>query len=100
MAVCSYADLSVNILNEYFDKYLPQAAKLGKQLRDRGGKERLRWMTQSYVVRSLPSRAADCALPARRGPSQARPPPPPFPAADLALPRLPHGLRLALSDRG
>ena len=46
-------------MNEYFDKYLPQAAKLGKQLRERGGKERLRWMTQSYVVRK---RAALVAL--------------------------------------
>ena len=45
-----YADLSVNIVNMYFDTFFPRAWAVGEGLRERNGKETLRWMTQSYLV--------------------------------------------------
>jgi len=40
-----YADLTTNVLNEYFSKYFPLAAKTGAALG-----QPLHWMTQSYIV--------------------------------------------------
>lgn len=53
-----YAELSVDILNEYFDTYFPRAYSLGRELRALGGEERLRWLTQPYVI----SLFLDCPL--------------------------------------
>jgi len=45
-----YADLTVNILNRYFDSFFPRAADVGSQLASLGGEENLKWMTQGYIV--------------------------------------------------
>ena len=45
-----YTDDAVNVINLYFDQYFPRAAQVGAELRARDGDERLRWMTQTYLV--------------------------------------------------
>jgi hypothetical protein len=45
-----YTDKAVNVINLYFDTYFPRAIKVGEELRKRGGEERLKWMTQTYLV--------------------------------------------------
>lgn len=49
-----YADLTVNILNDYFDKYFPQAAKTGEALRrvpkSEPGSGPLKWMTFAWII--------------------------------------------------
>ena len=45
-----YTDNAVNVINQYFTEYFPRAAGIGAQLRSLGGPERLKWMTQSYLV--------------------------------------------------
>ena len=45
-----YTDKAVNVMNLYFDTYFPRAIKVGEELRKRGGEERLKWMTQTYLV--------------------------------------------------
>ena len=45
-----YTDNAVNVINKYFDLYFPRAAGVGAQLRSLGGPERLKWMTQSYLI--------------------------------------------------
>eukprot|EP01047_Picozoa_sp_COSAG01_P033705 COSAG01_NODE_2492_length_7583_cov_4.761491_4_plen_1034_part_00 len=53
--------LLADVLSLYFHEYIPQAVATATELRRRGGEERLRWMTQAYVV----SMYLDC--PARHG---------------------------------
>ena len=38
------------VVNSYFDTFFPGAVALAAELRARGGEERLRWMTQSWLV--------------------------------------------------
>ena len=38
------------VVNSYFDIFFPGAVALAAELRARGGEERLRWMTQSWLV--------------------------------------------------
>eukprot|EP00930_Biecheleria_cincta_P097296 TRINITY_DN8901_c0_g1_i1.p1 TRINITY_DN8901_c0_g1~~TRINITY_DN8901_c0_g1_i1.p1 ORF type:complete len:791 (-),score=111.14 TRINITY_DN8901_c0_g1_i1:171-2543(-) len=49
-----YADLTANVVNEYFDTYFPRAAAVGKELRklpkSTPGAGPLRWMTFSYLI--------------------------------------------------
>jgi hypothetical protein len=47
-----YTDTAVNVINQYFDVFFPRAVKIGKELRESGGPERMKWMTQTYVVRN------------------------------------------------
>ena len=44
-----YADLSVNVVNEYFSTYFPRAASVGAALR-KSGEAPLQWMTFSYLL--------------------------------------------------
>jgi hypothetical protein len=44
-----YADWTSKVLNEYFHKYFPQAARVGEELKQQTGMP-LRWMTFSYIV--------------------------------------------------
>lgn len=45
-----YADTTSNILNKWFHTFFPQALKLGLELDARGGRERLHFMAQSWIV--------------------------------------------------
>jgi hypothetical protein len=38
------------VVNQYFEVYFPRAARIGAELRRRGGPERLKWMTHSWLV--------------------------------------------------
>lgn len=42
------------VVNSYFDVFFPGAVALAAELRSRGGEERLRWMTQSWLVFNFP----------------------------------------------
>jgi len=44
-----YADITANVVNEYFTTYFPRAAAVGAALR-RNGSEPLQWMTFSYLI--------------------------------------------------
>lgn len=39
-----------DVINQAFDEHFPRAAGVGAALRARGGPERLRWMTHTYLV--------------------------------------------------
>ncbi|EDQ86449.1 uncharacterized protein MONBRDRAFT_33848 [Monosiga brevicollis MX1] len=45
-----YADLTVNIVNEYFDTYFPRAAQVGAALAQSNSSAQLRWLTHSYLI--------------------------------------------------
>jgi len=45
-----FADTAANIINEWFHEFFPRALALGRELDARGGRERLKFMAQSYVV--------------------------------------------------
>ena len=45
-----FANTAQNIVNEYFDKYFPDAVRIAKELRDLGAEERLVFTTHSYLV--------------------------------------------------
>ena len=50
-----YADLTINVINEYFHVYFPRAASVGQELRDpkyanQPGAGPLKWMTFSYMI--------------------------------------------------
>tara|TARA_B110000208_G_scaffold130755_1_gene158559 strand:- start:3591 stop:4208 length:618 start_codon:yes stop_codon:yes gene_type:complete len=46
-----YTDTAVGVINEYFETFFPRAIAIGAAMRARAGKpERLKWMTQSYLV--------------------------------------------------
>ena len=44
-----YADITANVVNEYFTTYFPRAAAVGATMR-KNGSEPLQWMTFSYLV--------------------------------------------------
>jgi len=44
-----YADITQNVVNNYFTNYFPRAANVGAALR-KSGKEPLNWMTFSYLI--------------------------------------------------
>lgn len=39
-----------NVINKYFTEFFPQAIDTSQTLAERGGRERLQWMTQSWLV--------------------------------------------------
>ncbi|KAL0047364.1 hypothetical protein WJX82_001496 [Trebouxia sp. C0006] len=39
-----------NVINKYFTEFFPQAIATSQTLAERGGRERLQWMTQSWLV--------------------------------------------------
>ncbi|KAL3138964.1 hypothetical protein ABBQ32_005773 [Trebouxia sp. C0010 RCD-2024] len=39
-----------NVINKYFTEFFPQAINTSRHLLERGGPERLQWMTQSWLV--------------------------------------------------
>ena len=45
-----YADTTSNILNKWFHQFFPQALSLGLQLDALGGRERLKFLAQSWIV--------------------------------------------------
>ncbi len=45
-----YADLTSNVVNEYFQTYFPRAARLGDQLRAANITKNLAWMTQAWLI--------------------------------------------------
>ena len=45
-----FANTAANIVNEYFDKYFPEAVQIAQELRQRGGEERLVFTTHPYLV--------------------------------------------------
>ena len=45
-----YTAPAVAVINTYFDSFFPRAASIGAALRAQNGTDRLRWMTQSYLV--------------------------------------------------
>lgn len=45
-----FANTAQNIVNEYFDKYFPDAIKIANDLRALGGEERLVFTTHPYLV--------------------------------------------------
>ncbi|DBA72016.1 TPA: hypothetical protein ACH3X2_010755 [Trebouxia sp. C0005] len=47
-----------NVINKYFTEFFPQAMDTSQTLAERGGRERLRWMTQSWLV----SMFLDCPI--------------------------------------
>lgn len=40
----------VQVINTYFSVYFPKAIEVARKLRERGGEEQLKWMTQSFLV--------------------------------------------------
>ena len=57
-----YTADAVDVINTYFDSFFPRAIQVGKELRDSGGKERLAWMTQTYLVSLFLSCPPDIGL--------------------------------------
>lgn len=57
----------LDVVNMYFGLYFPAAIATATELRQRGGKERLRYMTHSYLaqlyLRCPPGRSIDCPHP-------------------------------------
>ena len=45
-----FANTAANIVNEYFQKYFPEAVQIAEQLRASGGEERLVFTTHSFLV--------------------------------------------------
>eukprot|EP01059_Diplonema_ambulator_P010363 TRINITY_DN20385_c0_g1_i1.p1 TRINITY_DN20385_c0_g1~~TRINITY_DN20385_c0_g1_i1.p1 ORF type:complete len:771 (+),score=233.56 TRINITY_DN20385_c0_g1_i1:113-2425(+) len=45
-----YTAQTSEVINEYFTKYFPTAASVGKALKAKDGPAQLRWMTQSYLA--------------------------------------------------
>ncbi len=40
----------MNVLNKYFDVFIPRALQVGAELKTRGGAAQLKWMTQAHIV--------------------------------------------------
>jgi hypothetical protein len=45
-----YTATARDVINQYFTSYFPRAIKVGQELRRANGTERLKWMTQTYLV--------------------------------------------------
>jgi hypothetical protein len=45
-----YTNTARNVINQYFTSFFPRAIKVGQDLRAKNGTERLKWMTQTYLV--------------------------------------------------
>ena len=45
-----FTDQLDTVINSYFSVFFPGAVRLAAELRSQGGEERLRWMTQSWLV--------------------------------------------------
>jgi hypothetical protein len=53
-----FTDLAANVIDEYFDRFIPQAIESARELRRREGPERLVWTTGSWLIYEYLERAA------------------------------------------
>lgn len=52
-----FTDTEQRVIRRYIDDYLPQAIRVGRELRDRGGDERLVWTVPSWILHEFFSQA-------------------------------------------
>ena len=45
-----YTDTSANVTRQYFEEYIPRALQTAREMRERGGPERFRWTTGSWLI--------------------------------------------------
>jgi hypothetical protein len=45
-----YTDYSANVVNQYFTDFIPRALQTAREMRERGGPERFRWTTGSWLI--------------------------------------------------
>jgi Domain of unknown function (DUF5054) len=52
-----FTDLAANVIDQYFERFIPQAIKVAGELRRRDGPERLVWTTGSWLIYEYLERA-------------------------------------------
>jgi hypothetical protein len=52
-----FTDLAANVVEAYIDRFIPQAIEVARELRERGGRERLIWTTGSWLIYEYLERA-------------------------------------------
>jgi hypothetical protein len=52
-----FTDFAKNIVDQYCNSYIPKAIRVAKELRERGGKEKLCWTTGSWLTDTYLARA-------------------------------------------
>ena len=95
-----YADLSKNVVNEYFDKYFPRAAAVGAALRSNksaAAVDGLKWMTFAYLVSLYFDCPTGMGLHCPTAEARARVHAA-IQAGDIVWPAFPHNAELALGD--
>jgi hypothetical protein len=53
-----FTDLAANVMEEYFDRFIPRAIEAARELRRRAGQERLIWTTGSWLIYEYLEKAA------------------------------------------
>jgi len=53
-----FTDFAGNVVEAYFDRFIPQAIEVARELRRQGGQERLTWTTGSWLIYEYLERAA------------------------------------------
>src|SRR5215207_7866357 len=53
-----FTDLAANVMEEYFDLFIPRAIEVARELRGRDGPERLVWTTGSWLIYEYLERAS------------------------------------------
>ncbi|HET7272716.1 MAG TPA: DUF5054 domain-containing protein, partial [Rubrobacter sp.] len=53
-----FTDFAANVIDEYFERFIPQAIDVAGELRRRGGPERLIWTTGSWLIYEYLEKAA------------------------------------------
>jgi Domain of unknown function (DUF5054) len=53
-----FTDLAANVMEEYFDRFIPRAIEAARELRRRDGPERLIWTTGSWLIYEYLERAS------------------------------------------